>query len=424
MKKEIALKPPCREYDVQAIESWLQYQSLSGNQLFDIAGRTFYFREGEPKKLVFRLEPYGKKRISEEQKEDWKKRGWIYAVSYRRLYDIFFSETEERDEEEALASSQSVGLQFLDQRFGSWRLLGIFFIAITAVLCWIDWKESGTLLQFLYGNGLFAVLLLAAFAIFWLSALIMGAWLKGQTGALKAGRPMPEEDYQGSMRKAGRFLKLLQVFWTGSVLLALVMNLSVSSGSLGKTAGRSDFLSLAKMEGERYTPALDQEEPRGQIYRTERNPLVKKNLYVEQSGYKFQAQEDLERYEKAGMSDEIFPVRKKAQEQAAEAGIPVKLELYLYETRREEDAEKLVAQVCSKYMGTSQKAELYQKGIYGFDDVSVIHMEDSRQIVCARGGSTAAILFYEGDLDMNEQLEYISQAVLAGNGSWKEKLTK
>lgn len=248
MKKEIALKPPCREYDVQGIESWLQYQSLSGNFLFDTAGRTFYFQEGEPKKLVFRLEPYEKKRISEEQKEDWRKRGWIYAASYRHLYDIFSSETEERDEAEALASSQSVGLQFLDQRFGSLRFLGIFFIAITAVLCWVDWKESGTILQFLYGNGLFAVLLLAAFTIFWLSALIMGAWIRGQTGALKAGRPMPEEDYQGSMRKAGRFLKLLQVFWTGSVLLTLVMNLSGSSGSLGETAGRSDFLSLAKME--------------------------------------------------------------------------------------------------------------------------------------------------------------------------------
>ena len=98
MKKEIALKPPCREYDVQGMESWLQYQSLSGNRLFDTAGRTFYFQEAEPKKLVFRLEPHGKKQISEEQKEDWKKRGWSYAASYRRLYDIFFSETEERDE--------------------------------------------------------------------------------------------------------------------------------------------------------------------------------------------------------------------------------------------------------------------------------------------------------------------------------------
>ena len=218
--------------------------------------------------------------------------------------------------------------------------------------------------------------------------------------------------------------KKVQVFWTGSVLLALVMNLSGSSGSLGETAGRSDFLSLVKMEGEYCTPALDWGEPRGQIYRTERNPLVKKNLYVEQSGYKFQAQEDLERYEKAGMSDEISPVRKKAKDQAAEAGIPVKLELYLYETRREEDTEKLVDQVCSKYMGMSQKAELYQEGIYEFDDASVIHMEENRQIVCARGGSTAAILIYEGDLDMNGQLEYISQAVLAGNGSWKEELAK
>lgn len=424
MKKEIALKPPCREYDVQGIESWLQYQSLSGNRLFDTAGRTFYFQEGEPKKLVFCLKPYEKKRISEEQKEDWRKRGWIYAASYRHLYDIFFSETEERDEAEALASSQSVGLQFLDQRFGSLRFLGIFFIAITAVLCWVDWKESGTILQFLYGNGLFAVLLLAAVTISWLSALIMGAWLKGQTGALKAGRPMPEVDYQGSMRKAGRFLKVLQVFWTGSVLLALVMNLSVSSGSLGEMAGHSDFLSLAKIEGERYTPALEQGEPGGQSYRTERNPLVKKNLYVEQSGYKFQAQEDLERYEKAGMSDEIYPVRKKAQEQAAEAGIPVKLELYLYETRREEDAKKLVDQVCSKYMGISQKAELYQNGIYEFDDASVIHVEENRQIVCARGGNIAAILIYEGDVDMNGQLESISRSVMAGKGSWKEELEK
>ncbi len=399
MKKEIPLKPPCREYDVQGIESWLQYQSLVGNQLFDIAGRTFYFQEGEPKKLVFRLEPYEKKRISEEQKEEWRKRGWIYAASYRHLYDIFFSETEERDEEEALASTQSVGLLFLDQRFRSLRFGGIFLIALTAVLCWLSWKSRSTPLQFLYGSGLFAVLLLAAFTISWFSALAMGVWIRGQTGSLKAGKPMPDEEYRSSMRKAGRFLKVLEGFWTGSVLLALVMNLSGSSGSLGETADRSDFLSLARMEGEYYTPDLEQGEPRSQSYRIERNPLVKKNLYVEQSGYKF-------------------------QDQAAEAGIPVKLQLYLYETRREENAQKLLDQVCSKYMGISQQANLYQNGIYGFDDVSVIDMGGNRQIVCARGGNTAAILFYEGDLDMNSHLEYISRSVMAEEDSWKEELTR
>lgn len=424
MKKEIPLKPPCREYDVQGIESWLQYQSLVGNQLFDIAGRTFYFREGKPKKLVFRLELSGKKRIEEEQKEVWRRRGWTYAASYRHLYDIFFSETEERDEEEALASTQSVGLLFLDQRFRSLRFGGIFLIALTAVLCWLSWKSRSTPLQFLYGSGLFAVLLLAAFTISWFSALAMGVWIRGQTGSLKAGKPMPDEEYRSSMRKAGRFLKVLEGFWTASVLLMLVMNLSSSSGSLGETADRSDFLSLARMEGEYYTPALDRGEPRGQLYRTERNPLVKKNLYVEQSGYKFQAQEDLKRYEKAGISDEISPVRKKAQEQAAEAGIPVKLQLYLYETRREENAQKLLDQVCSKYMGISQQANLYQNGIYGFDDVSVIDMGGNRQIVCARGGNTAAILFYEGDLDMNSHLEYISRSVMAEEDSWKEELTR
>ncbi len=399
MKKEIALKPPCREYDVQGIESWLQYQSLSGNFLFDTAGRTFYFQEGEPKKLVFRLEPYEKKRISEEQKEEWRKRGWIYAASYRHLYDIFFSETEERDEEEALASTQSVGLLFLDQRFRSLRFGGIFLIALTAVLCWLSWKSRSTPLQFLYGSGLFAVLLLAAFTISWFSALAMGVWIRGQTGSLKAGKPMPDEEYWSSMRKAGRFLKVLEGFWTGSVLLALVMNLSGSSGSLGETADRSDFLSLARMEGEYYTPDLEQGEPRSQSYRIERNPLVKKNLYVEQSGYKF-------------------------QDQAAEAGIPVKLQLYLYETRREENAQKLLDQVCSKYMGISQQADLYQNGIYGFDDVSVIDMGGNRQIVCARGGNIAAILFYEGDLDMNSHLEYISRSVMAEEDSWKEELTR
>lgn len=399
MKKEIPLKPPCREYDVQGIESWLQYQSLVGNQLFDIAGRTFYFQEGEPKKLVFRLEPYEKKRISEEQKEEWRKRGWIYAASYRHLYDIFFSETEERDEEEALASTQSVGLLFLDQRFRSLRFGGIFLIALTAVLCWLSWKSRSTPLQFLYGSGLFAVLLLAAFTISWFSALAMGVWIRGQTGSLKAGKPMPDEEYRSSMRKAGRFLKVLEGFWTASILLMLVMNLSSSSGSLGETADRSDFLSLARMEGEYYTPDLEQGEPRSQSYRIERNPLVKKNLYVEQSGYKF-------------------------QDQAAEAGIPVKLQLYLYETRREENAQKLLDQVCSKYMGISQQANLYQNGIYGFDDVSVIDMGGNRQIVCARGGNIAAILFYEGDLDMNSHLEYISRSVMAEEDSWKEELTR
>ena len=424
MKKEIALKPPCKEYDVQGIESWLQYQSLTGNYLFDTAGRTFYFREGEPKKLVFRLEPHGKKRIDEKQKEEWRRQGWIYSATYRHLYDIFCSETEEREEAEALAASQSVGLQFLDQRFGSWRTWGIVLIAGAAVLCWLNWKKSGTILQFFYGNGLFAVLLLAAYLMFWISALVMGTWLRQQTNALKNRQSMPEEEYRRSMRKAGKFLKVLEVLWTASVLVVLVMNLSVSTGSLGETEKGRGFLSLSEMEGQYYTPVMGNGNPIRQYYREERNPLVKKNLYVSQSGYKFQTQKELERYAEAGKSDEIAPVREEAQAKAAEAGIPAEMELYLYETKQEEDAQKLLDQVCSKYMGISQQANLYQKGIYGFDDVSVIDMGGNRQIVCARGGNTAAILFYEGDLDMNDHLQYISRSVMAGKGSWKEELKK
>ena len=101
------------------------------------------------------------------------------------------------------------------------------------------------------------------------------------------------------------------------------------------------------------------------------------------------------------------------------------MELYLYETKQEEDAQKLLDSGLLEIHGNfSQRANLYQKGIYGFDDVSVIDMEENRQIVCARGGSTAAILFYEGDLDMNDHLQYISRSVMAGKGSWKEELTK
>lgn len=425
MVKEISMKPPCREYDVQGIESWLQYQSLAGNHLFDTAGRTFYFKEGEAKKLVFRLEPSGKKRIDEEQKEDWKKKGWMYAASYRRLYDIFFSETEEREEAEALAASQSVGLQFLDQRFGSWRIWGIFFIAATAILCRLAWREElGTPLSFFYGSGLFAASQFVICLILWISVLVSGAWFKKQTEALKDGRPMPEEDYRHAMRKAGSFLKISEVLWSVLLLLCLAVNLSSSSGSLGETETRSDFLSLSRMEGEYYTPKLDLGETVEQHYLARKNPLVKKNFHVEQSGYKFQAQEELERYEKAGMSDGMASEREKAQEEAAEKGIPVRLEFYLYETRREEDAQKLIDQVHSKYIGSSQKAELYQKGIGEFDDASVIHMEGNRQIVCARGDNTAFILLYEGDLDMNNQLEYISQSAMAQNDSWKEELMK
>lgn len=425
MKKEIPLKPPCQEYDVQGIESWLQYQSLVGNQLFDTAGRTFFFQEGEPKKLVFRLEPMGKKRIEEEQKEAWRTEGWIYAASYRRLYDIFFSETEERDEMEALASSQSAGLRFLDQRFGGLRFWGILLLAGAAFLCWMAWQEEiGLLCSFFYGTGFFAVSLFSAYLIFWIIVLAMGVWLRKQTKALKEGRPMPEEDYRRAMRKGGKFLKFLEVFWSVSTLLLLVMNFSGSSGSLKDMNAHSDFLSLAKMEGECYTPELDRGGIVGQHYLSRRNPLVKKNLRVKQSGYKFQTQEELKQYAEASKSDEIAPVREKVQAQAAKAGIPAEMKLYLYETRQEEDAQKLLDQACEKYMGISQRANLYQKGIYGFDDVSVIDRGGNRQIVCARGGNTAIILFYEGDLDMNDQLEYISNSVMAGADSWIEELSQ
>ena len=305
MKKEIALKPPCKEYDVQGIESWLQYQSLTGNYLFDTAGRTFYFREGEPKKLVFRLEPHGKKRIDEKQKEEWRKAGLdLFGHLSASLRNFLF-----RDRRERGGGSSGCLPECGTPVSGSevWKLenLGDCF----------DSGSGGIVLAELEEERYDPSVFLWKWIVCSPSACRVSDVLDFCIGDGNMAQTADERAEEQTVHARGGISafheKGREIFkGSGSALDCECPGCACNESfrfhwQSGETEKGRGFLSLSEMEGQYYTPVMGNVDPIRQYYREERNPLVKKNLYVSQSGYKFQTQKELEQYAEAGRSDEI-----------------------------------------------------------------------------------------------------------------------
>lgn len=56
MNKEIMKRLPFAETNVEGIELWLDQMALEGLFLCDTAGTSWYFREGEPEAIRYRLD--------------------------------------------------------------------------------------------------------------------------------------------------------------------------------------------------------------------------------------------------------------------------------------------------------------------------------------------------------------------------------
>lgn len=423
MKKEIMEKPPCREYETRAVEDWLEYQALQGKMVFDTAGRSFYFCQAEPGKRAFRLEPSdGKKSLDTSGREAWKRKGWEYAATYRKLYHIFWSDTEERDETEALAAEQAVGFAALNQRSAPWPLAWIAVELLYLGALWLHWKREGTFLQLLYSSGLAQILGCAAGLALVIFSLLCFRKIRGYGDMVKE-KPLDGETYSRYMKRSGKMLMMFNGLWMATLVLMTAGGMMSRSSALPEQVlGQEAFLSAESLEGELYTPDLDHGKPIRQYIDRQLNPLVKENLSVEQSGYLFENAEDLEAYREASMSDEIQPKKKELLEAAAGKGTRIGLTFQYYRLRSADSAEELLDRVLSYYNRELQSQDAFEDGIYGFDRAYVLRLSSGKQAVCARSGEQAVFLTYEGDLDMRDCLERIFETIIERGEEWRSLL--
>ena len=104
MNKEIMKRLPFAETNVEGIELWLDQMALKGLFLCDTAGTSWYFREGEPEAIRYRLDKVTEKGAmpSVETVSYTHLRGWQTAIHLTggRGIDISVDALSEAEEEE------------------------------------------------------------------------------------------------------------------------------------------------------------------------------------------------------------------------------------------------------------------------------------------------------------------------------------
>ena len=100
MNKEIMKRLPFAETNVEGIELWLDQMALEGLFLCDTAGTSWYFREGEPEAIRYRLDKVTEKGAmpSVEKRESYQKKGWKYLLTHKTMYHIFQAKDPQAEE--------------------------------------------------------------------------------------------------------------------------------------------------------------------------------------------------------------------------------------------------------------------------------------------------------------------------------------
>lgn len=178
MKKEIMRRLPFTEINIPGIEAWLDQMALEGYFLMDTAGTSWYFTEGEPKNIRYRLDAVTEKGAmpSPEKREDYQAMGWNYVLTHRRMYHIFRADDPEAAELHSDGLVESLSLKQLEKSLGT----DLIIIAAT-VLFWF-------LLYLRTGHGLFnyPVLTLTMpdlrfiFMLFWTAGCICNGYVSYQ----------------------------------------------------------------------------------------------------------------------------------------------------------------------------------------------------------------------------------------------------
>ena len=167
---------PCSLYDIQGIQEWLDEMALQGLFLEEFTRQKdrAVFRTGDPKPLRYRLDPVGKSKNKDKDREEpYAQMGWKFVDWIPQWYYIFSSDNPEAPELYTDPQSLSVSMDHMIRRkiktYISISLLWFFLIALLIFI-----SSHSFLLNLLlwgYPQDLFYMILLPIITV--IAALIL-----------------------------------------------------------------------------------------------------------------------------------------------------------------------------------------------------------------------------------------------------------
>lgn len=391
MKKEIMKRLPFAEINIPGIEAWLDQMALEGYFLIDTAGTSWYFVEGEPKNIRYRLDAITEKGAmpSPEKREDYLAMGWKYVLTHRRMYHVFLADDPGTTELHSDGLVESLSLKQLEKSLRT----DLIIVAVTA-LFWF-------LLYVRVGHGLFkypALTLMTPdlrfiFMLFWTAGCIWNGYVsyrevKKMRVCIAEGRTRelvtkPLSAYPNE--KFRRFYMPVCLL----VYCALGFLFRPYSAGLDEVLLTKSLPVLETLEtGEvRKKPSWFLESDVN-YYKKNRNLLLDDNY-------------------------ELHEIREVFEEGNGE-GIETSLSGYYFEPRFASLAEPMYRDAVKKYADMNgAEAGNHLISDTGFD--SCIFTEaDGKQVLAVLDGKKILVLEYEGQSDLREKTELIKNVLEDG----------
>lgn len=390
MKKERMERLPVNENDLAGVVAWLAEMAGKGLFLTETAGMWWYFREGEPERLCYRLDlmEEGQKKLKEETRTAYEENGWTYVTTHETLYHIFSGVAGETGEPYPDSRVRGVQIRMYERRMKTmfWSAAAVFLLAVVSHREFFAEVKARPALSLADAFTPMLLLELMVFVLF----LIQNArnvWivtqLRKQTSGQDGRYVPPETAVSGTGRKP--YGKIIQ--WVLIGLFGVFMLRSCGRGGpIEQQLEAGDvFFALQYIE-EGTVESLSMNEERGTgdvIYYA--SPFVKEHYEVSQLG------------------------RIKAD--AEDRGYLASLNAEYYETY----SEKMAQEILEEWLKEGA-AELKEQNAEGFDVYLLAEEAGSRlglpeQKLFARHGSKVLSLTYVGRESLAEKAGILRELI-------------
>ena len=391
MNKEIMKRLPFAETNVEGIELWLDQMALEGLFLCDTAGSSWYFREGEPEAIRYRLDKVTEKGAmpSVEKRESYQKKGWKYLLTHKTMYHIFQAKDPQAEELHMDGLEESLKLKQLQTTFRS-----------NLILC-IASAAAGYWLYRMTGYVFFQYPLLSIvspdfnriFLAVWLAGCVLSCIFSYKD--VRAMRRYMAEGRKAGYEKelTGRSLKekLSRYFFPIWFFLYFGACILFRPESV-ELDGRMNFEGLPVLEA--FEDGTVETSDGWFLNGKEDRYIEYKNLLLNEN-YALH---------------ETRMVTKEGQAESRETSISA----YYFDSRISALTEPLFKELVRKYTG-AESSDLAQSAPSGTGlDHCVYVKEGEKQVVAAAEGNRILVVEYDGQSDMKEKTGIIKEILEKG----------
>lgn len=388
MKKEIMKRLPFTEINIPGIEAWLDQMALEGYFLIDTAGTSWYFVEGEPKNIRYRLDAVTEKGAmpSPEKREDYQAMGWNYVLTHRRMYHVFRADDPEAAELHSDGLVESLSLKQLEKSLG----VDLILVAVAASF-WF-------LLYVRLGHGLFNYPVLTLmmpdlrfiFMLFWTAGCIWNGYSSFQE--VKKMRVCIAEGRTGELETKPLAAYPNEKFRRFYMPVCFLVYIALS------------FLFRP------YRVGIDE------ALLTEKLPVLETLETGEVREMKFWYSEgDMNYYRKSRnlLMDDNYELHETREvlETGDGEGKETSLSGYYFEPRFASFSEAMYRDAVKKYAGIhGEDLENHLIADTGFDSCAFTE-RDGKQVLAVLDGKKILVLEYEGQSDLREKTEIVKDVL-------------